>query len=325
MRRIQFPVPNSTPTPAPVSRSRLAGLLHFGGRVAASAAFLGLAAARGGPGVAMHLRAWHMGTSILLGPRDPAWHSIAYDLLLRPMDSVRYFELAFAWQSGRGLASLNTYVDVSSPRLLPVATALDRPEVQATLVNPDSRDLEVTRGLVEALGIGARCRVECRTVDQVDPAPGSVDLVTSISVVEHIPAGSDLEAVARMWSWVRPGGRFVLTVPCAREAFEEVCDRDEYGLMQPDESGLVLRQRFYDQQALASGFLRICGPPRRLEVFGERAAGTFLSDRNAKARGAWRAEREPYAVATGYRPFASIDELPGIGVVGLEFEKPALG
>jgi SAM-dependent methyltransferase len=291
----------------------------------ASATFLALAAVRGGHGLAMHLRAWRMGSSILLGPRDPVWHSIAYDLLLRPMDSVRYFELDFAWKAAQRVSSLKNYVDISSPRLLPVAVVRDHPDVQATLVNPDPRDLEVTRALVDSLGIGKRCRLESRRMDQMDLAPGSVDLVTSISVVEHIPSGSDLGAVARMWSWVRPGGRFVLTVPCAREAFEEVADHDEYGLMQPDETGLVLRQRFYDQEALAAGFFRICGPPRRVDVFGERTAGIFLSDRDLKARGGERPEREPYSVATGYRLFASIDELPGIGVIAMEFEKPSDG
>jgi hypothetical protein len=128
-----------------------------------------------------------------------------------------------------------------------------------------------------------------------------------------------------MWSWVRPGGRFVLTVPCAREAFEEVSDHDDYGLLQPDESGLVLRQRFYDQEALAGGFFRICGPPRRVAVFGERTAGTFVADRDHKARGGARPEREPYSVAKGYRLFDSIDELPGIGVVAMEFEKSSPG
>jgi SAM-dependent methyltransferase len=195
----------------------MASLLGFVGRMSVSAAFLGLAALRGGPGVMMHLRAWRMAAAIFRRTKDPARRSAAYGLLVFPMDSVRYFELDFAWQAIRQLSPPPPrYVDVSSPRLLPVAVVLAHPGIQAILVNPDTRDLEATRALVDACGIGDRCRLEAARTDRVDIPPGSVDLVTSISVVEHIPLGADVEAVARMWSWLRPGGRLVLTVPCAR-------------------------------------------------------------------------------------------------------------
>jgi hypothetical protein len=195
------------------------------------------------------------------------------------------------------------------------------PRVEAVLVNPDVRDLEVTRALVEGCGVAGRCRLEGVRADQLAVPEGSVDLVTSLSVVEHIPSGADVETVARMWSWIRPGGRLVLTVPCAREAFEEYTDFDEYGLLPRDEAGFVLGQRFYDQAILDATFFRICGPPRHLAIFGERRAGAFFADRDRKLRGMASWEREPYSVAASYRPFRAIDELPGIGVIAMEFQK----
>lgn len=81
-----------------------------------------------------------------------------------------------------------------------------------------------------------------------------------------------------MWSCVRPGGWLVLTVPCACEAFEEYVDRNEYGLLSPDERGLVLDQRFYDERLREGRFFAPRDRPARMAVIGERKEGPYFSD-----------------------------------------------
>jgi hypothetical protein len=126
-----------------------------------------------------------------------------------------------------------------------------------------------------------------------------------------------------MWTWVRPGGRLVLSVPCARDPYEEYIDLDEYGLLKPDDRGFVFGQRFYDQRMIRDRFVSVCGEPSRFAILGEREPGAFLADRERKLLGKASWAREPYALATGYRRFDSIDALPGIGIAAMEFLKPA--
>jgi SAM-dependent methyltransferase len=196
------------------------------------------------------------------------------------------------------------------------------PRATALLLNPDAHDLAATQLLARELGLDGRCRFERSTVAEAPLGAEAFDLVTSLSVVEHIPAPGDSEAVSRMWRAVRPGGRLVLTVPCSREAYEEYVDLDEYGLQPADASGLHFGQTFYDEALLAQRIYSMCGTPSRVAVFGEREPGTFAEDRARKVRGAWRPEREPWMMATAYRRYGAVRELPGAGVVGLEFRKP---
>jgi hypothetical protein len=78
----------------------------------------------------------------------------------------------------------------------------------------------------------------------------------------------------------------------------------------------------YDSQGIRNTYLAALGEPSRSEVFGEREAGTFLADRAKKALGTNRPWREPYTMGTEYGRYPSIDDLPGLGVAGLEFVKP---
>jgi hypothetical protein len=67
--------------------------------------------------------------------------------------------------------------------------------------------------------------------------------------------------------------------------------------------------------------------PARIAIYGEKKKGLFF--RNATMKRLlgffypfWR---EPYMMATEYKSFSSNDDLPGEGVVMLEFIKPVKG
>jgi SAM-dependent methyltransferase len=239
------------------------------------------------------------------------------------MEAVRYFEFGTAWSWVAGLPGPLRFLDVSSPRLFPLLLLHRRKDLQADLMNPDPPDLAITREWVEALAVGSRCTLHASTVSEAPLAPGTFDLVTSISVLEHIPEPHDLEALDRMWTCIRPGGRLVLTVPCAREALEEYVDLNEYGLLVPDEEGFVFGQRFYDESTLRERVFARVGVPVRSAILGERVPGTAFADRDRKILGRADLAREPLAAATEYARFPSLEALPGVGVIALEFKKPA--
>jgi SAM-dependent methyltransferase len=239
------------------------------------------------------------------------------------MEAVRYFEFGTAWSWVADLPGPLRFLDVSSPRLFPLLLLQSRKDSRADLLNPDPRDLALTGEWVDALAIGSRCTLHPTTVAATSLAPDTFDLVTSISVLEHIPEPHDLEALDQLWTCLRPGGRLVLTAPCAREAFEEHVDLNEYGLLVPDEEGFVFGQRFYDEPTLRERVFARIGTPRRSAILGERVPGTAFADRERKLLGRANLAREPFSAATDYTRFPSLDALPGVGVIALEFEKPA--
>lgn len=240
-------------------------------------------------------------------------------LLAAPLDSVRYFEFSFARRCAAGIA-VEAYLDVSSPRLLPLDLVRRHRKVRGVLLNPDRSDLEQTERMVRALGLKKRCATLDHRVAESGLVDASFDLITSVSVVEHIP--DDAAAVAAMWRLLRPGGRLILTVPCAATPAEEWADFSLYGLLEPAADGLYFWQRFYSPEDLESRIFSVAGRPARLEIYGERRPGLY--DRNVLAKmrdpfyPVWR---EPWMMAREWKRFDQVRDLPGVGVAGMMFLK----
>jgi SAM-dependent methyltransferase len=244
----------------------------------------------------------------------------AFGLVFFPMDSFRYFEFEFVWQSSKALR-IQSYLDVSSPRLFPLSLADHFPDLVADLVNPAGDDLPQTEALASALGLTRRCRFHSELIESAPFANASFDLITSISVIEHIP--NDRNAVNAMWRMLKPGGHLLITVPCAAHASEEYINLDEYGLLEKDERGFVYWQRYYDEGLLAERIFSITGEPSRMAVYCEKHPGDY--DRNVsekRSSGAlypfWR---EPFMMGVDFGYAHRISELRGMGVVAMEFIK----
>lgn len=271
------------------------------------------------PGLHIQARAFALGLRTLLTGKRPLPLREVARLLAFPLDSVRYFELDFMWAALRDVP-FRRYLDVSSPRLLPMLLLSTKPDVYAELLNPDKSDLEVTAELSRATRLSSRCRLQNSTVADADLPPLGFEVITSVSVLEHIP--EDSEAVRAMWRCLAPGGRLLLTVPCANEGYEEYVSRDVYGVLQPRPDGFTFWQRFYDQRQLEERVFSITGLPVRSSVFGEKEAGLYSRNVSQKlADSHYPAWREPYMVGREYARFPSLLELPGVGVIGLEFVK----
>jgi hypothetical protein len=272
------------------------------------------------PGLEVRRRCGALGLKQIFALRNRLSAEQLVQLLVFPMDSVRYFEFDFAWRCVAGLA-VSRYLDVSSPRMLPLLLVRERPQLQATLLNPDCQDLPITMQFARAMDIDRRCDFMSDVVDSVSLPEQSVDLVTSISVLEHIP--EDAGAVRRMWSLLKPGGRLILTVPCAAATFEEYVDQDKYGLLQPGADGFVFWQRYYDVRMLREKIFCTTGAPSQMRVYGEKRPGSYARNVSRKMRSGRRYPfwREPYMMGREYCYFDRIDDLPGMGVVGLEFVK----
>jgi hypothetical protein len=271
------------------------------------------------PGLYLHRDIAILGLRLLLGRRKRISYSMIYSMMFHPMDSVRYFEFDFMWRTLLTSLPVGRYLDVSSPRMLPLMLLRQERKLRADLLNPDAKDLNFTEKLFFAAGVAERCSFHCCMIEEAPFEPGSFDTITSISVLEHIP--EDRAALERIWNLLKPGGRLLLSVPCSAEAFDEFIDLNEYGLLETNDEGFVFGQRFYDSGLLENRVFAVTGKPIRRALYGENRPGTFFEDRRAKVRNTNQFWREPYMLGRQYGYYGSVDELPGLGVIAMEFVK----
>lgn len=276
----------------------------------------------GTPGLGFHGRCALLGLSLLVRKQAPLALGWSYDLMFRPMDSTRYFEFDFSWRCLSDF-TFRSYLDVSSPRLFPVLLLRRTPQASGEMINPDAADLAWSAKVVAAAGLAGRCRTQQLRVQDVAFAPGSFEVITSISVLEHVP--EDAAALRVMWGLLRSGGRLVITVPVCVETGEQYIDRNEYGVLVPDAQGLTFWQRFYDERLLEERIFSVAGQPTRFAVFGEKRSGLFQANaalKRASYNTTYPFWREPLMMGQEYRYYPAIGDLPGEGVIGLEFVKP---
>ncbi|HEY0661564.1 MAG TPA: methyltransferase domain-containing protein [Lysobacter sp.] len=309
-RRLGFPPQGAAPTGVRRIAYLAIGLLAF--------PFYWLAgAALGVPGMRFRAACLAAGVRFLFaGHWADAYHCIVF-----PLDSVRHFEMDFFWRRIRALRP-GRILDVSSPRLLPLLALRADANARADLVNPDGKDLARTRSMAEGLGVDARCRFLETRIDTLPADARDYPLVTCMSVLEHII--EDLVAVRTMWDCVAPGGRLLLSVPCAAMAVEEYTNVDEYGLLQQDDEGFVFWQRYYDEPRLQALFA-VLGVPVSRALYAERVPGAYDADVEAKRTNPFYPRwREPFATARAYAYRDNVATLSGMGVVAMEFAKPAV-
>ena len=278
-----------------------------------------LAWLRGLPGLQVRWRCVRLGLRLLLRRRGPIDLKSILILILYPLDSTRYYELDFAWKR-LARAPMGKYLDVSSPRCFFVPLLLQQQPETVDLINPDKGDLAETRKVLLASGLLPRCQLHNCFIADAPFAPAAFDLITCISVLEHIP--EDRQALQKIWELLKPGGRLLLTVPCAAKRSEQYIDRDEWGLYGDSEGGPVFWQRFYDPELLQERIFSITGAPHCQEASGERSPGLFarMADRKRKQR-YYPFWREPYMTVLEYQYFSSVQALPGEGVIAMEFIK----
>lgn len=278
--------------------------------------YLALAYFHNAPGLAFRMKCIRLSLTMLV--RGHPLKSV-YNTLAVPMDSVRYFEFDFMWKSTND-THLESYLDVSSPRLFPLITLLRYPNLKADCINPDKKDLPITQALAKTLQLTDRCEFHSTLISDVAFEPESFDVVTCISVLEHIP--NDTEAVAKMWSLVKPGGKLLISVPCAKIASEEFININEYELITPDHEGFVFWQRYYDEALIHQNIYSITGQPNHYEIFAEKAAGNYEKNVYQKRTNPGYAYwREPYMMSQEYEYKKNLSALPGMGVIAMEFIK----
>jgi len=283
-------------------------------------AYLLMAARYKVPGLQFRVYCAQLALHLFLKKSGNVSYQTIFSLLFWPFDSTRYFEFDFIWRRISNF-SPGRYLDVSSPRLFPLVVMRRRVQLTAEILNPDSNDLTETRNLARATGIENRCNFHNVFVESAPFDPASFDLITCISVLEHIPHNA--AALRTMWDLLRPGGRLYLTLPCLAEAAVQYANMNLYGLRVPREEEFTFLQYYYDEALLREVVFPITGEPRSIAIYGEKREGLFRRYVDtARSNPLYPRWRDPYRMGREFSEFASIPALPGEGVVAMEFVKP---
>jgi SAM-dependent methyltransferase len=271
------------------------------------------------PGLKLHKNASNLARKLLFKSRDLKSTKELWRASLYPMDLTRYFEFEFVCQS-IGSNPTGRWLDVSSPRMLPLIFLDQYPNLNIDLLNPDTSDLEITRNWLKLTGWNNRAQTYGCLVEEAPFYENTFDIITSVSVIEHIP--QDADAIEGIWRLLKPGGKLIITLPCAAQASEEYVDIDFYKLLNEDKKGFIFLEYIYNEQTLKERFYPIMGRPSRMVVYGENYQGELRENLvhrwSGKLYPHWQ---EPYYMGKNYKYFDQIDLCPGEGVVGLEFIK----
>jgi len=188
-------------------------------------------------------------TSLGLGLGHLRRHGYAREAVIRlvvPLDPSRYLELPWALER-LDVRPGESVLDLASPKLL--AVTLARKGALVTTVDQLESEIEVWRRLAEREP-GLRFLVgDGRALPFAD---ASFDHATSISVLEHVAGnGGDVAALAELARCIRPGGRAVITLPFAPEAWVEHRHAPAYvDHGERDDQGRAFFQRWYDEAAV---------------------------------------------------------------------------
>lgn len=196
--------------------------------------------------------------------------------------------------------TLGNYLDVSSPWLFPFTLLANFRASSAMLLTAAAAQL---RSLLSASNMSLPGGLHCEA--QVSLADESYDTITSLcgpdGDVEH-----NTRDARNLWRVLKPGGTLLLSVPCIRNGADQFADRDT----------------IYDVQMLERQLFDVLGQPKRYAIYGAQTPG--IGDESAvgyDSRGAagWG---DSSIVGRDWRCYASLQDLPGRGVIVMKFLRP---
>lgn len=245
----------------------------------------------------------------------------AFQLCINPISSVRYFEFDFVRRQ-LDIGQTKKILDVSSPRAFAFWLCKNNSHIQYTMINPDPLDRKETLLQLSALSVrdmkvknGNACKLAFRE--------NTFDTVISISVIEHIEGKGDSQAMKEMWRVLRPGGKLILTTHVMKKYRDEYRNIDQYNLHTPKEKKRYFFQRIYDKKSLQKRVMDAIGiKPTIIELIGEKEKGWFDEYvKRWRERGLKETVWDPWYIMSKFQKYDAIGQLPGVGVIGLVFEK----
>jgi hypothetical protein len=270
------------------------------------------------PGLYLQRYSTLFGLSLAARRRSTVPKPLLQRLLSGTLESTNYFEFDFAWKALTSLKPVGkNYLDVLSPWLLPLLLVQRRRIPKATIVSPNTLSMQAFRGLSDAAGLGAKWEIIDRALDDCSLSQESFDVITSISGPAQVKNDSAL--VATMWTLLKCGGRLIISVPCICETMEEPVSQD--GNADVGTEPFLACPRVYDPQLLQERIFSVLGEPTSNVVYGEIAKQDLRQAKKAAVGPGAPPPREPLEMARDWRCYPRIQDLPGLGVSAMTFDK----
>jgi SAM-dependent methyltransferase len=257
-----------------------------------------------------------LGLSLLVKGRSNLPRDLVYRLVTGTLDSTKYFEFDFAWKSLVSETAGLAYLDVYSHWLLPLLLAKRRRLSRTTVVSKDGASIPILRHLLNAADLGSQCQIIHAPLEPCSLGLESFDLITSISGLAE--ANDDSALATAMWSLLKPGGRLVVSLPCASEMSASVA---RCGLRGTGAAPSSSERRIYNSQLLSERILSVLGEPQSSVIYGSIARYHSVNKNEVQSTLEHPPPREPFVMARQWRCFSRIEDLPSEGVIAMAFGK----
>lgn len=179
-------------------------------------------------------------------------------LFVNPVSCVRYFEFSFAdniVERQEKIKRRRHALDISSPRIWPLWLGEKR-NVYVTMVNPDRHDLANSKKIARYIKYYDRITFKDDADATALPFSNhSFDIITSISVIEHINGDGDTRMMSEIARLIVPGGIAIITFPVRPEHTNEYRKDDPYGTQEFVQGKGVFFQRLYDFESIQNRIL----------------------------------------------------------------------
>ncbi|MFP4459829.1 MAG: methyltransferase domain-containing protein [Candidatus Zixiibacteriota bacterium] len=241
---------------------------------------------------------------------------------LNPVSLFRLAEFDFVdsaadWEKKKVL-------DISSPILFAAYLCKNTRDTNVLLFNPDSSDLDNSKELFSNISIDRRLFT---FLDSLEIKINSLDIVYSISVIEHVVDNEEEKFIENIWSFLKPGGVFILTFPVAAKNRIEYKKQNPYGLAVPqNDEGEYFYQRVYDDETMNLRIIdkweKLGGDVISKSIIGFKEGFSFHTYMARRRKLGFREAKKDIIYASKYlRDYSNTNELPDRGVCGLVLGK----
>lgn len=270
------------------------------------------------PGIKFHLFGQCISIKYLLQRN----FSLFIKYWLNPISLFRFAEFQFIHSAS--VWKGKEILDISSPIMFSAYLCKKNKVSRATIFNPDIEDLKNSKKFFLDIEVNAN---QYNFLDSLDEVKKPFDIVYSISVIEHVVADEEKQFIENIWSFLRPGGLFVLTFPVAAKSRIEYRRENAYGLNVPrNKKGAYFYQRIYDDETINSRLIghwkSLGGKDVMKSIFGFKTGFNFQEYIKRRRDLGFRETKADIIYASKFiKDFSEPMNLPDRGVCGLVLKK----